>query len=91
MCYLQNEVDYDKGGVMVDLNETSEQRFKRLAAQRTNQILEKLRILGNCSNQQVYKYSAEDIEKIFSVIEKRVKEVKAKFTQHGKNKEKFQL
>lgn len=76
---------------MINNNETSEQRFKRLAAQRTNQIIEKLRILGNCSNRQVYKYSMEDVDKIFSAIEKKAKEIKAKFTQYEKNKEKFKL
>lgn len=76
---------------MINNNETSEQRFKRLASHRTNQIFEKLRILGNCANRNVYTYTKEDVEKIFSAIEKKVKEVKARFTQNGKNKEKFQL
>jgi len=75
---------------MTKFNETPEQRFKRLASLRTNQVLDKLRILGNCSNQQVYKYTKEDIDKIFSAIEKKVKEVKAKFNQHEK-KEQFKL
>jgi len=76
---------------MINNNETSEQRFKRLASHRTNQVLEKLRILGNCSNKNVYKYSKEDIDKIFFVIDKKVKEIKAKFSEQGRGKEKFQL
>jgi len=75
---------------MTKFNETPEQRFKRLASLRTNQVLNKLRILGNCSNRQVYKYTKEDVDKIFSAIEKKVKEVKAKFNQHEK-KEQFKL
>lgn len=60
--------------------ETPEQRFKRLAASRTNEVLKRLKTLGNCSNRQVYKYSKEDIDKIFSTIEKKMKEVKSKFS-----------
>jgi len=55
------------------------ERFIRLAEKRTNEVLKRLKILGNCSNRQTYSYTKEDIEKIFSAIEKRVKEIKAKF------------
>ncbi|MBY0110928.1 hypothetical protein K2Y00_02915 [Patescibacteria group bacterium] len=59
--------------------ENSRDRFKRLATQRTNNVLQKLKVLGNCSNRSVYEYDEEDISKIFSEIEKRVRETKAKF------------
>lgn len=70
-------------------NETARDRFKRLAAYRTNTILERLRVLGNCANRQVYEYTKEDIDKIFLAIEKAVKETKAKFRDTAK--EKFKL
>jgi len=54
-------------------------RFKRLAAARTNEILKKLRILSNCANRSAYEYSAEDIEKIFTAIDKAVKQSRSKF------------
>ncbi len=53
--------------------------FKRLATSRTNDILKKLRILSNCSNRSSYKYSKEDINKIFNAIEQATKEAKSKF------------
>jgi hypothetical protein len=59
--------------------ETGEERFKRVATRRTNEILNKLRILGNCSNRQVYKYTKEDVDKVFLAIEREVKKIKAKF------------
>ena len=71
------------------VNETPSERFKRLAALRTNIILERLRILGNCANRQVYEYTEEDIEKIFSAIEHQIKEVKTKF--HFPKEKKFKL
>ena len=60
-------------------NETPEQRFRRLATARTNEVLRRLKILGNCSNRQVYAYSEKDIEKIFSAIERKLRETRAKF------------
>jgi hypothetical protein len=55
------------------------ERFKRLATQRTNALLQKLKVLGNCSNRSAYDYSEEEINKIFSEIERRVRETKSKF------------
>ena len=60
-------------------DETKHERFRRIAAKRTNEILEKIRILGNCSNKSSYEYTEEDIEKIFSEINRQVKAVRAKF------------
>lgn len=60
-------------------NETSRDRFKRLATQRTNSVLQRLKVLGNCSNRSVYEYDEEDVAKIFSEIDRRVRETKAKF------------
>jgi hypothetical protein len=55
------------------------ERFKRLATKRTNNVLQKLKVLGNCSNRQIYDYSEEQVDAMFSVIEKKLKEVKSKF------------
>lgn len=66
--------------------EVNKERFKRLATLRTNVILKRLKILGNCSNRNAYEYMEEDINKIFLEIERRVREIKAKF-HFPKNKE----
>jgi len=60
-------------------NEAPEERFKRIAQARTNAVLHQLRILGNLSNKQRYRYSEEDINKIFSAINKQLRETKTKF------------
>ena len=73
----------------VNNNETPEERFKRIATVRTNAVLDRLRILGNLSNRQMYSYSEEDINKIFSVINKQIKEVRSKF--NSRRQEKFKL
>lgn len=58
---------------------TRRERFKRLATQRTNAVLKKLQVLGNCANTQAYEYTEEELKKIFCVIEKQVADVKARF------------
>ena len=75
---------------MVNINkETPEQRFKRIAEIRTNAVLDRIRILGNLSNKQMYGYTEEDIDKIFSAINNRLKEVKAKFS--SRKRDRFKL
>ena len=71
------------------MGETKHERFKRIAAKRTNDVLEKIRILGNCSNRSSYKYTSEEINKIFSEIDKQLKLTKARFLS-GK-RERFKL
>ena len=71
------------------MEETKDERFKRIAAKRTNDVLEKIRILGNCSNRSSYKYTTEEINKIFSELDKQLKITKARFLS-GK-RERFKL
>jgi len=65
------------------------ERFKRLATQRTNTLIQKLKVLGNCSNRSAYDYTEEEVNKIFSEIERRVRETKAKF--HFTKSKEFKL
>ena len=65
-------------------NEHPRDRFKRLATNRTNVVLKRLKVLSNCANRQIYEYDEQDIDKIFSEIERKVKESKAKFHFHQK-------
>jgi len=70
-------------------NNQKRERFKRLATYRTNEVLKRLRVLGNCANRSAYEYTEDDINKIFSEIERKIKEVKAKF--HFPKKREFKL
>lgn len=69
--------------------ESAEERFRRLATRRTNAILKRLEILGNCANRQVYSYTEKEVEKIFKAIEDKVKEIKGKF--YFPSRENFKL
>jgi len=69
--------------------EAKVERFKRLATLRTNAVMKRLKILGNCANRQIYDYTEVDVNKIFTVIERQVRETKTKF--YFPKEEKFRL
>ena len=73
------------------LNVAKSEKFKSLSEHRVNQILDKIRILGNLANKSNYQYSQEEVAKMFRVIEKELRETKDKFSPKGnkKNQRKF--
>lgn len=64
---------------MSEGNETRHARFKRLAQKRTNDVIDKSRILGNLSNKSSYDYAESEINKMFKAIDDQLKNVKARF------------
>lgn len=70
--------------------EARRSRFKRIAARRTNRILNDIRLLGNTGNKTLYSYEQDDIDKIFSIIETKLNETRAKF-KTAKKEEPFTL
>lgn len=71
------------------MQNTRNERFKRLAVPRTNAVLNKLRILGNLSSKSNYEYSEDQIKKIFSEIESSVREARNRF--HFSKEKNFKL
>ncbi|MDD5680011.1 MAG: hypothetical protein PHI59_02075 [Candidatus Omnitrophica bacterium] len=74
---------------MASNTENRRERFKRLATARTNAVLQKIKVLGNCSNRQAYEYTEDEIDKIFATIDKHLKSTKSKF--HFPKEERFKL
>ena len=54
-------------------------KFERLAEKRVNEVLKKLRLVGNLSNKNNYEYTDRHIKKILDVLESEVKVLKLKF------------
>ena len=77
---------FKKNKEIKEKEESKEERFKRVASRRVQEILNKLRLLGNCSNNAVYSYSEEDRRKIFSNIEAELKRVKTLFDKPKEDK-----
>src|SRR5438067_8916115 len=70
--------------------ETKRDAFKRLAEKRTNAILDRIRILGNCANPYAYEYSEEDVRLIFAAIEQEIRLAKTKFANHRRRQFKLE-
>ena len=70
--------------------ESKRERFKRIAENRTNKIINMIDLLGNCANKNNYEYTDEDIKSIFNAIESSLKMSKMKFAEK-QEKGKFKL
>lgn len=71
--------------------ESKRERFIRIAENRTNRILDNLKLLGNCANRHNYDFTAADVQKIFTAIEKEMKHVKSKFNEQAVEDQRFTL
>lgn len=70
--------------------ETKHDKFKRLAEKRTNDIINKLRLVGNLSNRQQYDYSDEEVSELFESIRDALKRSESTFNNSVvKNNDKF--
>lgn len=76
---MDNTNEHSKYDKELYTPEARRYRFKRIAESRTNRILNDIRLLGNTGNKTLYNYSEADIDKIFSIIDKKLLETRAKF------------
>ena len=66
--------------------ETKREKFVRIAEARTNQIINMIQLLGNCSNQSLYEYSQKDVNKIFNTIQTELDEAKKRYSKQDSQK-----
>jgi hypothetical protein len=64
--------------------------FLRLAEKRTNAVIERIRILSNCSNPYAYSYTEDDLRHIFGAIQRELQVARARF-RAGRPKDRFTL
>lgn len=55
------------------------QKFVEIAERRVNRLLEDIRLIGNLSNRNNYSFEAEDVSKIFGVIEAELRNTRKRF------------
>lgn len=67
------------------------ERFKRVAARRTNAILRRIEILGNCANRSAYEYTEDEVSKIFNEIDRVLRITKMRFNIARNKKKEFKL
>jgi hypothetical protein len=54
-------------------------RFENVAGKRVQAIIEKIVILGNCSNKNNYDYNEQDVKKMFNAIKTELKNTEHRF------------
>ena len=60
------------------MSEKKREAFLRLATRRTTSVIDRIRVLSNCSNPYAYEYTEEDVKKIFAAIDKELKAARLK-------------
>ena len=55
-------------------------KFRKIAAARTNRVINDLRILGNCANRHNYTYTQEEAAQILRAIDEAVRDLKNAFS-----------
>lgn len=60
-------------------NETKRDKFVRLAEARTNKALDQIKLISNLSDRSTYEYTDDDINKIFTCLEKELKIARSRF------------
>lgn len=63
----------------METKNSKRERFEKVASNRVQRILDTLALLQNCSNRNNYDYSQEDVDQMFSEINKALKDAKAAF------------
>lgn len=90
-----NEPTHESAGTAPPTPESRRQerrdRFVRVAAKRTQQVLDRLRLLAKCSNRAVYEYGESDVSKIFDAINEQVADARRKFEDRTRKRVEFKL
>ena len=76
---------------MESTRETKDDRFKRLAEQRVNAILDKLRLLGQLSNRSNYGYTDDQVDAAFRAIQQELNSTRAKFRNDSRGRKRCTL
>lgn len=73
------------------VGESKNASFKRLAANRTNNAIRNIRLLGNLSNRHNYSFTDDDYKRIFGIIEDELRLAKSRFMVALNKRKKFKL
>ncbi len=67
--------------------ETDRKKFVELAEKRVTRAIKDVRLIGNLSNRSNYKYTDDDVRKIYKALRQAVEEMKARFERKGEEKD----
>ena len=66
-------------------------RFKKVAGNRVQRLLDTFALLSNCSNKNNYEYTEEDVKLMFSELEKALRQSQEMFKLHLKKEDKVKF
>lgn len=72
-------------------NLTKRERFKKVAGNRVQRLLDTFALLSNCSDKNNYEYTEEDVKLMFSEIEKALRLTQETFKLHLKKEDKVKF
>jgi hypothetical protein len=58
-------------------------KFVQLAERRVGNAIKQIRLIGNLSNRGNYSYNQNDVDKIFTALNREVRAMKARFDDGG--------
>ena len=86
ICTVESDAKYDHivrlqhiaRGAM-GTPESTRDKFRRLAEKRVVRTIRDIRLIGNLSNRSNYRYERAEVDKIFRVLEREMKQARARF------------
>ena len=67
------------------MSESKPERFRRVVEARVNKIIKMVRLLGNCSNVNVYTFTTEQVQQIFATLQDELDRAKMLICSRIKN------
>ena len=61
--------------------ENDHKKFVELANKRVNNAMKSIRLIGNLSNRSNYSYDNDDIKKIFSALQRELRDARRRFEE----------
>lgn len=71
--------------------DTKHEKFRELAERRTNKALDAIRLIGNLSNRQTYRYEDDEVRKIVKALKDAVSDVESRFSKQSGRGGEFKL
>lgn len=62
------------------MSNEKQEKFRKIAAARTNRVINDLRILSNCANRHNYTYTQEEATQILRAVDEAVRDLKIAFS-----------
>ena len=66
---------------------SKQERFIKVASKRVQYIIDKMDLLGNCSNRNNYDFDEKDVKKMFQAIKDSMKRAEMKFDDELQKKQ----